>query len=140
VSRSKMRHLSNKIGTNFEGWRRAAKGGERGFWRREWDSNPFEKTQLFVCKPACLQVHLQGAVKRMAKARMASTRLNDMGCRNRDDIERRLVHQESSDVRRAYMHAAEYWPERVKMMQAWADYLDELREAGRVIPLRRENA
>ena len=25
------------------------------------------------------------------------------------------------------MHAAEYWPERVKMMQAWADYLDELR-------------
>jgi hypothetical protein len=31
-------------------------------------------------------------------------------------------------------------PERVKMMQAWADYLDELRDAGKVIPLRRENA
>ena len=38
-----------------------------------------------------------------------------------------------------YMHAAEYWPERVKMMQAWADYLDELRDVGKVIPLRREN-
>jgi len=25
------------------------------------------------------------------------------------------------------------------MMQAWADYLDELRLAGKVIPLRREN-
>jgi hypothetical protein len=25
-------------------------------------------------------------------------------------------------------------------MQAWADYLDELRDAGKVIPLRRENA
>ena len=26
------------------------------------------------------------------------------------------------------------------MMHAWADYLDELRDAGKVIPLRRENA
>jgi len=26
------------------------------------------------------------------------------------------------------------------MMQAWADYLDELRDAGKVIPLGRENA
>jgi integrase len=71
---------------------------------------------------------------------MASTRLNEMGCWNPDAIERQLAHQESDDVRRAYMHAAEYWPERVKMMQAWADYLDELRHAGKVIPLRRENA
>jgi integrase len=71
---------------------------------------------------------------------MASTRLNEMGCWNPDAIERQLAHQESDDVRRAYMHAAEYWPERVRMMQAWADYLDELRDAGKVIPLRRENA
>jgi hypothetical protein len=46
---------------------------------------------------------------------------------------------EENDVRRAYMHSAEYWAERVMMMQAWADYLDELREAGKIIPLRREN-
>ena len=71
---------------------------------------------------------------------MASTRLNEMGCWNPDAIERQLAHQEPDDVRRAYMHAAEYWPERVKMMQAWADYLDGLRDAGKVIPLRRENA
>ena len=71
---------------------------------------------------------------------MASTRLNEMGCWDPDAIERQLAHQEPADVRRAYMHAAEYWPERVKMMQAWADYLDELRDAGKVIPLRRENA
>ena len=51
-----------------------------------------------------------------------------------------FAHPESDDVRRAYVHAAEYWLERVKMIQAWADYLDELRDAGRVIPLRRENA
>ena len=71
---------------------------------------------------------------------MASTRLNEMGRWNPDAIERQLAHQESNDVRRAYMHAAEYWPERVKMMQTWADYLDELRDAGKAVRLRRENA
>jgi hypothetical protein len=25
------------------------------------------------------------------------------------------------------MHAAEFWSERVEMMQAWADHLDQLR-------------
>jgi integrase len=64
----------------------------------------------------------------------------EMGCWNPDAIERQLAHQELDDVGRAYMHAAEYWPERVKMMQAWADYLDELRDAGKVIPLQREKA
>jgi integrase len=71
---------------------------------------------------------------------MASTLLNEMGKWNPDAIERQLAHQESNDVRRAYMHGAEYWPERVKMMQTWADYLDELRGAGKVVLLRRENA
>ena len=66
---------------------------------------------------------------------MASTRLNEMSGWNPDAIERQLAHQEQDDVRRAYVHAAEYWPERVKMMQAWADYLDELRERGKVAPL-----
>ena len=66
---------------------------------------------------------------------IASTRLNEMSGWNPDAIERQLAHQEQDDVRRAYVHAAEYWPERVKMMQAWADYLDELRERGKVVPL-----
>ncbi len=66
---------------------------------------------------------------------MAATRLNEMSGWNPDAIERQLAHQEQDDVRRAYVHAAEYWPERVKMMQAWADYLDELRERGKVVPL-----
>jgi integrase len=68
---------------------------------------------------------------------MASTRLNEIGRWNPDAIERQLAHQEADDVRRAYIHAAEFWPERVKMMQAWADYLDELREGGKVLPLSR---
>jgi integrase len=69
---------------------------------------------------------------------MASTRLNEMGGWNPDAIERQLAHQETDDIRRAYMHAAEFWPERVRMMQAWADYLDDLRSSGKVVLLRRE--
>jgi integrase len=61
---------------------------------------------------------------------MAATRLNEMGRWNPDAIERQLAHQEVNAVRRAYTHSAEYWSERVAMMHAWANYLDELRERG----------
>jgi integrase len=57
----------------------------------------------------------------------ASTLLNEMGRWNPDAIERQLAHMEENDVRRAYMHAAEFLNERVEMMQVWADYLDQLR-------------
>jgi integrase len=66
---------------------------------------------------------------------MASTRLNEMGRWNADAIERQLAHQEANAVRRAYTHGAEYWTERVQMMQAWADYLDGLKEGGKVVSL-----
>ena len=66
---------------------------------------------------------------------MAATRLNEMGCWNPDAIERQLAHQEANAVRRAYTHSAEYWQERVAMMQAWADYLDTLRADGQVIQM-----
>lgn len=56
---------------------------------------------------------------------MASTLLNELGY-NRDWIERQLAHGERNDVRAAYNYA-EYLPERRKMMQEWADYLDRLR-------------
>lgn len=58
---------------------------------------------------------------------IASTLLNEMWRWNPDAIERQLAHMEQNDVRRAYMHAAEFWNERVEMMQVWADYLDQLR-------------
>lgn len=59
---------------------------------------------------------------------MASTRLNESGKFSSDAIERQLAHQEQDEVRNAYVHAAEFWDERVRMMQWWADYLDELRK------------
>ncbi|MCL2626170.1 MAG: integrase arm-type DNA-binding domain-containing protein [Cystobacterineae bacterium] len=57
---------------------------------------------------------------------MASTLLNEKGF-NRDWIERQLAHGDRDGVRAAYNYA-EYLPERRKMMQWWADYLDELRK------------
>jgi integrase len=42
-----------------------------------------------------------------------------------DVIEKQLTHQESNAVRRAYNHA-DYLPERAKMMQIWADWLENL--------------
>src|ERR1700752_622419 len=57
----------------------------------------------------------------------ASTLLNEMGRGNPDAIERQLAHMEENDGRRAYMQAAEFWSERVEMMQVWADYLKQLR-------------
>jgi integrase len=55
---------------------------------------------------------------------MASTLLNEQGW-NRDAIERQLAHAERNNIRAAYNYA-EYLPERRRMMQHWADYLDKL--------------
>ncbi|MFZ0426278.1 MAG: integrase arm-type DNA-binding domain-containing protein, partial [Xanthobacteraceae bacterium] len=55
----------------------------------------------------------------------ASTILNERGYDD-DVIEVALAHEEPNKVRRAYNRAA-YWPERVKLLQDWADLLDEFR-------------
>lgn len=68
---------------------------------------------------------------------MASTLLNEQGW-HRDAIERQLAHAERDAVRAAYNYA-EHLPERRKMMQAWAHYLDTLRDGSRkVVPIRRK--
>jgi len=66
---------------------------------------------------------------------MASTLLNEQGF-NADAIERQLAHK-ASGVRATY-NAAEYLPERRRMMQHWADYLDGLATGAQVIPLHKK--
>lgn len=61
---------------------------------------------------------------------MASTLLNEQQRWNPDAIERQLSHSPRDKVRAAYNYA-EHLPERRRMMQAWADYLDELKDAAR---------
>lgn len=59
---------------------------------------------------------------------VASTALNERGF-NPDVIERQLAHCERNEIRGAY-NRAEYFGERRRMMQEWADYLDMLQKNG----------
>lgn len=63
---------------------------------------------------------------------MAATLLNEMSIWNADAIERQLAHMDNNGVRRAYTRG-EYWDERVRMMQHWSDYLEQLRDGAKVI-------
>ena len=60
-----------------------------------------------------------------------STILNEHGFKA-DVIERQLAHAERKKVRGIYNHA-EYLPERKKMMQWWADYLDKATNNKKVV-------
>lgn len=62
----------------------------------------------------------------------ASSILNERG-HSPDVIEAALGHLDQNEVRRAYNRAT-YWPERVALMQTWADMLDEFR---RLKPIRK---
>lgn len=66
---------------------------------------------------------------------MASTLLNEQGW-TPDAIERQLCHMPKDKVRAAYNRAG-YLDERRRMMQAWADYLDGLRNGADIIPFKR---
>jgi integrase len=65
---------------------------------------------------------------------IASTILHEQGYRH-DIIEQQLAHQERDEVSAAYNFAT-YLPERRKMMQAYADHLDQLRQGAKIIPLK----
>jgi integrase len=97
------------------------------FPSRHTNDRPISKTTLSVALhrlgygPEDMTVHGFRSI--------AATRLNEMGW-NPDAIERQLAHQEQNAVRRTYTSGTQYWPERVQMMQAWADYLDGLRAEG----------
>ncbi|MGJ0484354.1 MAG: tyrosine-type recombinase/integrase [Methylomicrobium sp.] len=67
---------------------------------------------------------------------MASTRLNEVHLFHHAAIERQLAHGERDTVRAAY-NRVQYLPERVKMMQWWADYLEGLKHGAELIPLKR---
>jgi hypothetical protein len=58
-----------------------------------------------------------GAGQHLRPPRDRLTVLNEMGRRNSNAIERQLAHMEENDVHRAYLHAAEFWTERIEMMQ-----------------------
>lgn len=65
---------------------------------------------------------------------LASTRLYELGY-DSDLIEKQLAHAVGNEVRRAY-DRSQHIERRTTMMQAWADYLDNLKAGGQVIPFK----
>ena len=60
---------------------------------------------------------------------MGNTKLYELSAEHgfsSDIIEKQLAHQERNRVKATYNHA-EYFPERKRMMQIWADYLEKLK-------------
>ena len=64
---------------------------------------------------------------------MASTLLHEQGYKS-ELIERQLSHGDRNAMRAAY-NFAEYLPERRRMMQEWANYLDGLAKGADVVPI-----
>lgn len=64
---------------------------------------------------------------------MASTILHEQGWLS-DVVERQLAHGYRNKVRASY-NFAQHLQERRRMMQAWADYLDSLRDGGKVVTM-----
>ena len=62
---------------------------------------------------------------------MAATLLHERGYKT-ECIERQMSHGDRNRVRAAY-NFAEYLPDRRKMMQEWADYLDGLAKGAEVV-------
>jgi len=66
----------------------------------------------------------------------ASTLLNEQGW-DSTVVEMQLAHLTGTKTSRAY-NAAQHLSERTRLMQAWADYLDALRDGAAVIPIHRQ--
>ncbi len=62
---------------------------------------------------------------------IASTNLNELGYMG-DAIEKQMAHDKKSSIRAVYNHA-QHLDERRKIMQVWADFLDLLRDTGKVV-------
>ena len=69
---------------------------------------------------------------------VASSTLNESGKFNFDAIERQLSHEDRDDIRAAY-NRAKYMDERRKMMQWWADQMDQYCEDAAVVCLGSPN-
>lgn len=101
--------------------------------------------RMEACKPISNNTVLMG-LRRMGFQKrmtghgfrtMASTYLNEAGYPP-DAIERQLAHVEKNKVRGAYNKAL-YLDRRRELMQAWADYLDAMKDdSEKVIPLNRK--
>jgi integrase len=110
--------------------RELCRGSHFVFPGRNRDKPISNNTMLF----ALYRLGYKGKMTGHGFRAVASTILNEQGWRP-DVIERQLAHAERNEVRGAY-NRAEYLPERIKLMQAWADYVDAIEQGAKVLPFR----
>ena len=84
---------------------------------------------------ALARIGYKGIITGHGFRHMARTLLGEMGW-NPEALERQLSHKEPG-VSGVY-NKAQHLPERRKIMQEWANYLDGLRAGGNVVPMRRD--
>ncbi len=93
-------------------------------------------------KPMSNNTILKGLERMGYKGRMtghgfrglASTILHEQGCAH-EHIELQLAHAPRNAVSAAYNHAL-YFEPRKRMMQGWADFLEQTQRGGKVLPFR----
>lgn len=85
---------------------------------------------------ALARIGYKGIITGHGFRHMARTLLGEMGW-GAEALERQLSHKEPG-VAGVY-NKAQHLPERRKVMQAWADYLDGLRAGGMVLAIKRKN-
>jgi len=64
---------------------------------------------------------------------MASTLLHEQNYTS-DHIERQLAHVEANKSKGSY-NKAKYLPQRTQMMQDWSDYLEGLKNGGKIVAI-----
>jgi integrase len=110
---------------------RAIAGGSRYVFPGRNSNKPISNnTMLF----ALYRMGYKGKMTGHGFRAVASTILNETGNFKPDVIERQLAHCERNEVRGAY-NRAEYLPERKRMMQCWADYLNSIEAGAKIIPM-----
>ncbi|MBS0250195.1 MAG: integrase arm-type DNA-binding domain-containing protein [Proteobacteria bacterium] len=116
---------------------RALPGGERGgplFPSPSREGCMSNNTMLF----ALYRLGFHGRATVHGFRGVASTLLNEAGF-HPDWIERQLAHDERDEVRGAY-NSAQYLTGRRAMLQWWSDWLEQIKETGRIVMLAREAA
>lgn len=65
---------------------------------------------------------------------LARSALGEMGIFQRDALEKQMSHQERNNTVGAYTHIAEYIEERIKIMNAWSNWLDTIQQKAYITP------
>ena len=110
---------------------RTISGNSAGLSRRAGSKKPMSNMTILK---ALERMGYKGRMTGHGFRGLASTILHEQGYKH-DHIELQLAHAPRNEVSAAYNHAL-YLEPRTKMMQDWADFLEQTQRGGKVLPFR----